>query len=650
MSASQLRLLRGEGISPELYAAGCAAVLVLFIAVNCAMSWLIVRRRPDDRMAVLTAFTLLLFGGLSFGLPDQLFHQWEPLWWPPMALFAWLGSVAIVVFLYLFPDGHPVPRWTAVLVALWSVLQLPTYLAPDFAAAAQGAAGPLGELLVGALTLGTFASLIYAQIYRYRRVSSPLQREQTKWVLYGIATALGGWITLLAFWNLSNVNAAQHPPLLDAASVAVAYALWLLIPLALGAAMLRYRLWDIDFLINRTLVYTALTGAVAGIYILTVGYLGFLFRTVNSLLISLLATGLVAVLFQPARQWLQGGVNRLMYGERDDPYAVLARLGRRLEGTLAPDAVLPAIVETITEALKFPYAAIELGPQPGGLPDAASGRPATQIHTFPLTYRREEVGRLLVCARGGEEGFNPSDLLLLRDLALQAGSAVHALRLYEQTLRLAGELQRARERLVTTREEERRRLRRDLHDGIGPTLAGFTHRLDLVGDLVRTEPDAALPVLAELKGQVKTTVADIRRLVYGLRPPALDDFGLLPALREQVGRQTEGSTLRVTLDLPESLPSLPAAIEVAVYRIVLEAVTNVVRHAGAGTCLVRLTLDDDLCLSVEDDGRGLTAEAVPGVGLSSMRERAAELGGVCRIECRPMGGTAVRVSLPLGWE
>jgi signal transduction histidine kinase len=193
-------------------------------------------------------------------------------------------------------------------------------------------------------------------------------------------------------------------------------------------------------------------------------------------------------------------------------------------------------------------------------------------------------------------------------------------------------------------------LRRDLHDGIGPTLASLTHRLDRAADLVRTEPDVAVAEMAELKAQVKRTVSDIRRLVYALRPPALDDFGLLPAIREHVAQQTEASGLQVSIEAPDPMPALPAAIEVAVYRIVLEAVTNVVRHAGARTCRVHLAIDDPLCLTIEDDGRGLPAAYVPGVGLSSMRERAAELGGTCEIERRNPGGTRVSVRLPLTWD
>ncbi len=217
-------------------------------------------------------------------------------------------------------------------------------------------------------------------------------------------------------------------------------------------------------------------------------------------------------------------------------------------------------------------------------------------------------------------------------------------------MRLTTDLQRSRERLVTTREEERRRLRRDLHDGLGPTLSSLPLKLDVAGDLMEQDPVAARELLRGLKEQSQSAVADIRRLVYELRPPALDELGLVGAIREIAAQYTRNG-LRVSVDAPEELSLLPAAVEVAAYRITQEALTNVARHAAASECVVRVALDEAagaLHLEIRDDGSGIPPGHARGVGLSSMRERAEELGGNCVVESAVMGGTLVHATLPSG--
>jgi signal transduction histidine kinase len=302
-----------------------------------------------------------------------------------------------------------------------------------------------------------------------------------------------------------------------------------LVPIAVGIAILRYRLYDIDIIINRTLVYGALTAGVVALYVLIVGTLGALFQARGDLAVSLVAAGVVAVVFAPLRERLQRSVNRLMYGERDDPYAVLSRLGQRLEATIAPEAALKTIVETIAQALKVPYVAIDLS-QDGKVEFVTvieHGSPKEELVVLPLVYQRETIGRLIVASRAPGEAFSPTDMHLLEDLVRQVEVAVHA-------VRLTADLQRSRERLVTTREEERRRLRRDLHDGLGPTLGALTLGLDTTRlALAQDDPKAVDGLLLELKAQTHEAVSDVRRLVYGLRPPALDDLGLVPAIRQQ---------------------------------------------------------------------------------------------------------------------
>nr|MBA2453402.1 GAF domain-containing sensor histidine kinase [Chloroflexia bacterium] len=322
----------------------------------------------------------------------------------------------------------------------------------------------------------------------------------------------------------------------------------------------------------------------------------------------------------------------------------------RLEATLDPQSVLPTIVETTAQALKLSYAAITLRHEQGFISAATFGAPRGETLTLPLVYRGEQVGQFILAARGTGASFTPPDRRLLDELARQAGIVVHAVLLTADLQRSNASLQAARERLVTAREEERRRLRRDLHDGLGPVLGGLTLKLDIARGLVDRDPARAVALLGDLKNQSQTAVADIRRLVYQLRPPALDELGLAGALRETAAQfgNTDGR-MSIIIDVPRLLPPLPAAVEVAAYRIVQEALTNVVRHAEARNCTIHIACDDEariLFVGIGDDGIGLPDARLGGIGLTSIRERAAELGGTCAIERSPGGGTLVRARLP----
>ncbi len=631
---------------------------LLYLAISTLLFW----RRSDDRIAYFCSLMLLTFGGAVFG-----FLEYAPpttlVWNLAFYSLFFLGQVCFLTFFYLFPSGHFVPRWT-----LWCALLYAVYWVVWIFFLGGLASGPPGYLFLLFLL-----TAVIAQVYRYRSVSTRAERQQTKWVVFGFALAILLFIfTQLIFFllppNLNNSPVVNY--LLGGGSV---YLSFMLIPIFIGIAILRAQLFDIDLIIKRTLVYGILTACVVGIYVLVVGYLGALFHTGSNLVISLLATGLVAVLFQPLRGLLQRAVNRLLYGQRDEPYRVISRLGQRLEATVAPDAALSVIVETVAQALKLPYAAISLKSiaatnsvlaseaemqgsalkqdeefaiaasyvaKKGGATarNALLPRPDTLLH-LPLLYQSEQVGELLLATRARGESFTPADRRLLNDLARQVGVAVHA-------VRLTADVQQSRERLVTAREEERRRLRRDLHDGLGPALASITLKLDAARNLLTRDPPAADALLIDLKKQTQASLTDIRRLVYELRPPTLDELGLVQALREQA-EQYLPDGLRITLDVPEPLPPLPAAVEVAAYRIVQEAMTNVARHAQAHTCTIRFALDQGLDVEVCDDGRGIPAGQRAGVGLTSIRERAAELAGRCEIETMPIGGTRLHVRLPL---
>ncbi len=633
-------VLRELGLSTgfwAVYQVTCDSLVTLgYLALVPILIW----RRSDDWMAVFIALMFALFGTTAH-FDVQRLPPIDPLRHALTWVVGYAGPMLIFLFFYLFPDGRFVPRWARVPFAVVTAATAAASFFPD----SMIGLNHWPSWLRTVVWMGSWAAGLSAQIYRYLRVSTPLQRQQTKWVVYGLAVAILGTLAVVA--PALPFPALNQPGPVGLLAVLIARpilaALKLLVPASIGISILRYRLWDIDILINRTLVFGALTASVVGIYVLVVGGIGALLQAQGNLAISLVATGLVAVLFQPLRERLQRGMNRFMYGERDEPYAVIARLGQRLEGTLQPDAVLPTIVGTVREALKLPYAAIALGQDRGLAIAASAGLPGDAPLHLPLVYQHETVGELLISPRARDEPFSRADRRLLDDLARQAGVAAHA-------VCLTAELQRSRERLVTAREEERRRLRRDLHDGLGPSLAAQTLKVGSARALLAHNPAAAGALLDQLEDDIEAALQDVRRLVYDLRPPALDELGLAGALRERAAHYAgeTGQGLRVVIETPEELPALPAAVEVAAYRIVQEALANVVRHAHASTCSVRLAMEGAaLIITVTDDGRGLPAERHVGLGLHSMRERTEELGGTCQVEALPAGGTRVLAHLPL---
>jgi signal transduction histidine kinase len=641
------------GLSIGFYIGFYMTLGIIFATVSCALAGAIFWRRSDYPMALFVALVLVLFGTTYPGAIRTL----EPLH-PVLAwLSVFLESLSVwsmFLFFYLFPEGRFVPRWTRWLAVTWTAW---TILSFFHVAPFDPANWPL--LLYPLFLLGWLLSGVFAQIYRYLRVSGSVERQQTKWIIFGFAVGLLGMLIVTSLDEILGVGAPEPGSLADFAASVALYCFILLIPVSISIAILRYRLWDIDALINRTLVYGALTATVVGLYVLVVGGLGALLQTRGNIAASLGATGVVAVLFAPLRNRLQRGVNRLMYGERDEPYSVLSRLGRRLEGTLAPEAALETVAEAVTQALKLPYATIELKQDGEFRRVAQHGTSKGETITLPLLHQGEEVGRLMVAPRSPGGTFSSQDSRLLEDLARQAGAAAHA-------SRLTADLRRSKERLITAREEERRRLRRDLHDGLGPTLGGLTLGLDAARSTLPHGASTTEALLTELKTQSQEAVSDIRRLVHGLRPPALDDLGLVPAIRQQATKHgnllsdfsagiMEGSDLKngltFSVKVPENLPPLPAAVEVACYRIAQEAITNVSRHAKASCCRISLVVDearDALVLEVADDGVGVPEGRRAGVGTSSMRERAEELGGTLTIEPIREGGTRVlaRLALP----
>ncbi len=660
--------------APSWYVAamGLAHGVVSILAglVSLGLAALLFWKKREEPMTLFVSLFLLAYGIVVAGPLDML-NGFLPSLIPgapaqngmaisPDAILEIQSALFAVMPLlfYLFPNGRFVPSWTRYAALL--LLLVPAFIRV-FSAEWTSTMTPLAWFIISAYVVLLGAG-IYAQIYRYRRVASPVERQQSKWVVFGL---------LLSFVIMGILQIPYAVVLQIPAGVAHPWwqplnglAWWLtltILPLSLAIAVMRYRLWDIDVIINRALVYGTLTASIAAIYILLIVILGALFQTSGNLVISLLATALVAVLFQPWRERLQRGVNRLTYGERDDPYAVISRLGQRLEATLAPDAVLPTIVETVAQALRVPYAAIELMKEGGrktqvtfpspiiGRHDAISRiapnsrgiRDVTSPSSFvrlTLIYQHEPLGELVVAPRVGEEKFSDADMRLLETLANQASIAAHA-------VRLTSDLQHSRARLVTAREEERRRIRRDLHDGLGPVLASLAMQADNAREWTHIDPDKTEAALAEITVKAQAALQDIRRLVYDLRPPALDELGLVGALRQSAANFPNG--LHIEIDAPEPLPLLSAAVEVAAYRIAQETLNNAARHSRARHCTVRISTQDGLRLEISDDGVGLPPDVRAGVGLISMRERAVELGGSCMIESTRGGGTCVIVRLPL---
>jgi len=655
-------------------ALGVAAVTALLIATNIpnAPEWpafleiipltaayavaggLIAPRQPRNPIG--WVFLLISIDTGLTALADAYAGHRFPGW----AAAAWLqiGSlylsypVGFSVLLMLFPSGSlPSRRWRpllglAVLATTFRVvveLLVGGPVTGHFSGSALLAANPTGILatsdtiggavyvaswLISLLVLAGGTAALLTRLIRSRGE----EKQQLKWV------SLVAAIIVPAFAVHFVIQAVSGGAVIDF-GVVVAHALLVIgLPAATAIAVLKYRLYEIDFIINRTLVYGVLTVIVAGFYVGVVGLMGLLFQQRLSLLVSLLATGVVALAFAPLRMRVQAAVNRLLFGARPDPYEILAGLGRQLEATSADTPLLETVAATVARALQLPYVAIRVPAEGRDAIRAEYGSMVGEPIEIPLVYQDQPTGELVLSLGPHRARLSPTDQRLLADLTRQAAAAAHSVVITTQ-------LQRSRERLVSALEEERRRVRRDLHDGLGPALAAQTLKAGSARALFTRNPERAQALLEELEVDAQTAMADVRRLVYNLRPPALDELGLAGAIRQTAATHAGG--MQMTVELPDELPPLPATVELAAYRITQEALTNVTRHARAGRCRLRLTVGKDLELEVIDDGIGLGKAGPPGVGMSSIRERAAELGGTSSIGPGRSSGTRVFVQLPI---
>lgn len=626
MNAAQLSQLSLAGITPGLY----GGLTVILLALQNLSAWvvgfLLYRYGWKDPYCV-TASLMLIVTGTIFSTDETLFGDLPQIG----QLFVGLNIVGstYIFFLLLLPYGKFVPRWMAVPAFIWAAEIAIGFLLPNDAYFNIMHWQPEFRLAyVNVMHL----LVLYVQIRRYTRETSPEKRRQIRWFVASVGGyMIAGYLTSLPFFN-------GHGIWKMAVQIAQ-YASLQFIPFSIGVIVLETRARHRSGAFNRTIVYIVLSIFGVMSYVLLIGALGMLVQGEAHAVLALLATGLIAVTFHPLRELVQREVNRLVYGERDDPYLVLSKLSRQLEASLTQRSLLPSIVEKVASALRIPFAAIDVYGPEGTERLAEWGEPSGSLSTIGLAVKGEPVGQLLLGVEKLQDAIPPGKRYMADDLVRQVSIAV-------QTVSLAEALQRSRERMIAAREEERRRLRRDLHDGLGSSLASMALRLDEAIQNQEEFPDRSRAAMETVQRQMRESIADIRRLVYSLRPPALDEFGLAFALRE-LTMQYESPSLRIDLEGADRSLQLSAAAEVAVYRIIQEALTNITRHANAKSCLIRLWKGEGhLHIRISDNGNGIPANVTPGVGVRSIRERAEELGGTFSINSKEGKGTEIAIRLP----
>jgi signal transduction histidine kinase len=592
--------------------------------------------------------------GLSRDAPLWREGAWvaDLFWFVPLLLF--------VIFLpLLFPTGRPpTPRWRWVgwvgAVGLGSILVAlgagswagrGSTFGPGPSEPLPGLAAVPAGIGAGMCAVAAVAGLA-AMIVRYRR-SAGVERQQLRWFVAGVLAAAGGLAMLQVVpWGWIAVT-VTFP----------------LVPGAVGVAVLRYRLYELPRLLAHALALAVLVTLVLLVHGIVVAVFG-------PSVLALSVVGLTVAVTVGSR-WVQQGVlafvRRVLPG-RVDPHGAIVRLGWQLEAAGDPEEVLDETVHWLAEVLHIDGVLVQ---QSDGTIVATAGVVATSEETaVPLIHGGVPAGTLVLAARPHDEPFTSRDHRLLEGLAPHLAAAVGA-------LGLRREVERSHAELVSAREEERRRIRRDLHDQLGPTLAAIALGLEALWETLPPQDPRRDDLVGPLREAASSSVGDVRRIVDDLRPTALDELGLSAAIRNAAEQLIERSGTTVTYELPDTVPPMPAAVEVAVFLIAMEAMANVARHAAATHCTVSVHAGTTVELEVCDDGCGIDAGSVSmgprrhralpgtaaasvlpevpsvpppgrlGAGLRIMRERATELGGTLDVTTGAPGGTRVLACIPV---
>ena len=624
LSEPQRSALERAGGTVDQFRLLVALVVLAFALGTYWLAAVLVTRSRQETLPILLGYLLVPLGTWRW-IEDASLLEVPLALAIPMRVAAFGNYVAFFVLFAVFPDGKWTPRWARWAVGAigaWAAAVFLTPLVEDLATGRDPVASIDAVVFLGGLVL-----VLIWQFRRYRSGDSRV-RGAIRWV----ATALAGVLVVFVPLVLVVRTGADADPRIHAASIGLAVLAFYLVVCAVAVAVVRHRLWDVDVIVNRMVVYGGLTLFILAIYALLVTLVSGPARSYSGALAVGGALAVASVL-QPLRRRLQELADRLLFGEREP-----AVLSEALAGASESDpiAILTATANAISYALKLPHVTLTVD-RPVAMPLVAeAGEPRPDELTLPIVGGSERNGYLGLALRRGQRRFTRADRRALAAVAVQAGATA-------AMVRLAFDLQRSRHALVTAREEERQRIRRDLHDGLGPTLAGVAHRLERLRTNVVHQPDLS-EGLASSERDVRRAFDDVRRLVRGLRPPVLDQLGLVGAI------EATAENLGLGVTIAAAAPSkLPAAVEVAAYRIVSEALSNVARHAAVDRAQVTLAaVQGDLLVEVVDSGVGLPQDFRSGVGVQSMRERAAELGGTCKLGGgNGAGGTVVTARLPL---